>query len=178
MNLIYITGAPRCGKSTLAGRIAKEHSNVSVLSLDAFSKSVRFVFNDFKMYSGKTVLQPDINQDVFLKMIEKYIEAFNEDYPNQTLIAEGCHFSPDEFEKKSGGVKIICLGITSSKERVIESIKTKAWMAQLPECKINEYADLILNYSIKMKEKSDKNYLYFDIDNIDYSRIIDYIFKE
>lgn len=29
-----------------------------------------------------------------------------------------------------------------------------------------------------MKEKSNKNYLYFDIDNIDYSRIIDYIFKE
>ena len=38
-NLVYITGAPRCGKTTLANHIANE--NTSILSLDALSKSIR-----------------------------------------------------------------------------------------------------------------------------------------
>ncbi len=38
-NLVYITGAPRCGKTALANQIKKE--NTSILSFDVLSKSVR-----------------------------------------------------------------------------------------------------------------------------------------
>lgn len=67
--IIYITGAPRCGKTTLVEKLMD--NNVSILSLDAFSKSVRSVFTDFKLYSADVCIQPDTNREKFLELVYK-----------------------------------------------------------------------------------------------------------
>lgn len=55
MNLKFIVGATGCGKTTLAQHI----SNTDVIiSLDAFSKSIRYVFPDFKLYGKDISIKP------------------------------------------------------------------------------------------------------------------------
>lgn len=170
-NIIYITGAPRCGKTTLAKNLTDE--NTSLLSLDALSKSLRSVFSDFKLYSGKVCIKPDINEGRFLEFVNKYVYSFFNDYPNQTLIIEGCHFTPDEFRMKFPESKIICLGRTKSENDIIKAIMTKNWMAELNENTISEYARQIYNYSRKLRSS---NYLYFETDEIDLNYIKNNLF--
>lgn len=94
MTLTYITGATSTGKTTYVRNL---NANAAILSLDAFSKSVRYAFNDFKMYTDEISIRPTINNDKFLLLVKKYIECFMVDYPDTDLIVEGCHFTPDEF---------------------------------------------------------------------------------
>ncbi|MGN1420787.1 MAG: hypothetical protein ACI4XC_04685 [Eubacterium sp.] len=163
-NLVYITGAPRCGKTTLANHIANE--NTSILSLDALSKSVRRAFTDFQLYDGYVLIQPNVNKDIFLKLVKMYCLTFFNDYPNKALIVEGCHFTPKEFQAVFPKAKIICVGLVSNNE-IISAINNSEWMSNLPEKIKLEYAEKIREYSRDMKEYTAKNYLYFDRNKID-----------
>lgn len=167
-NVVYITGAPRCGKTTLANNLADK--DVSILSLDAFSKACRTVFTDFKLYSDSVCIQPDINREKFLELTYMYSESFFDDFPDYTLLIEGCHFTPAEFKMKFQNSKIICLGRTKSKEEIINAVTAKGWMADLPSVTINEYAEKIYDYSLKVS-KSNAEYLYFETDEIDIMKI-------
>lgn len=162
-NLFYITGAPRCGKTTFANQIKSE--NISILSLDALSKSVRSIFTDFKLYDGGVHIRPNVNKDKFLELVKLYCLSFFNDYPNKTLIVEGCHFTPDEFSEVFPNAKIICIGLESEKE-ILSSINDSPWMSQLSEKLKLEYAEKIAEYSKSMKEMQGENYLYFDRNNI------------
>lgn len=167
-NLVYITGAPRCGKTTLANHIANE--NTSILSLDALSKSVRGVFADFQLYDGDVLIQPNVNKKSFLELVKIYCSAFFNDYPNKTLIVEGCHFTPKEFQTVFPEAKIICLGLASNDE-IILSINNSSWMSNLPEKIKLEYTEKIKEYSKAMKKYTAKNYRYFDRNEIDFKGI-------
>lgn len=169
--IIYITGAPRCGKTTLADKLI--NNNISVLSLDALSKTVRSVFTDFKLYSGTVCIQPDMNRDRFLEFVNQYAVNFFNDFPNHTLLIEGCHFTPDEFQKKFPDSKIICLGRTKTADDIVKAIMTKSWMADLSEKIIREYAGQIYNYSLTLKNS---HYLYFETDEMDMAKINKHIF--
>lgn len=171
-HIIYITGAPRCGKTTLANIL--DEKNSSLLSLDAFSKSIRSVFTDFKLYSKPVCIQPDINREIFLQLVEIYVRNFLNDYKDKTLIVEGCHFTPEEFKAKFPDSKIICLGRTRSKENIENAIITKSWMSNLPQEVMNEYADKIYSYSLALKQK-ESEYLYFETDEIEIGKIREYI---
>lgn len=164
MNLIYITGAPCCGKSTLADKIRRKYNDATILSLDAFSKSIRYVFTEFKLYTNEISIKPTINNDKFLQFVKKYIECYFDDY-NHTLIIEGCHFTPEEFMNIFPDAKVIALGIRS-KEKALQQINKKSWMANLSENIKKEYSEKISEYSCCLKENA-KNYLYFDIDDVD-----------
>lgn len=161
-NLIYITGAPRCGKTTLANKMSQD-LGASILSLDALSKALRSEFKDFELYSGKTVIRPDINNDKFLDFVCRYIELYFGDFPNSTLIVEGCHFTPNEFNERFEQAKIIAVGITTSREKAIEAVKTSQWMASMSKEKINLYAQLIYEYSVSLK-KNAVEYEYIESD--------------
>lgn len=174
-NIIYITGAPRCGKTTLANQLKREQ--ISVLSLDAFSKSIRSVFADFKLYSNRVCIQPDINRDKFLELIYKYSVNFFEDYPKYTLVIEGCHFTPNEFIARFPNAKIICLGRTKSIGDIKDAIMTKDWMSKLSDEKTNEYAQMIYDYS-KTYYNSCGKYLYLETDEIDMKLIEKYLFAD
>lgn len=141
MNIIYITGAPRCGKTTLCKNLISNQSNISILSLDSFSKSIRWTFNDFNLYSKRGLIQPDINREKFLKLVSDYINLFNADYAQQTLIVEGCHFHPDEFSSVFPKAKIICLGITSSLEDCLKAVESSDWMSVLDKKTKMAYAE-------------------------------------
>ncbi|MGN1328945.1 MAG: hypothetical protein ACI4V4_04520 [Eubacterium sp.] len=167
-NLVYITGAPRCGKTTLTNHIANE--NTSILSLDSLSKSVRGAFTDFQLYDGDVLIQPNVNNDIFLKLVMIYCSTFFNDYPNKTLIVEGCHFTPKEFETVFPKAKIICVGLVSIDE-IISSINSSEWMSDLPEKTKIEYAEKIRHYSKAMKKYTAKNYRYFERNEIDYGVI-------
>ncbi len=162
MNLIYITGAPCCGKSTLADQIFRKHNDITILSLDAFSKSIRYVFTEFKLYTDEISVKPTINNDEFFKLVKKYIDCYHDDY-NHTLLVEGCHFTPEEFMNVFPDAKVIALGITS-KEKALQQINKKAWMAGLTESIKKEYSGKIIEYSCYLNENA-KNYLYYDIDD-------------
>lgn len=162
MNLIYITGASCCGKSTLADKMSRQYDNATILSLDAFSKSIRSVFTDFKLYTDEISIKPIINNDKFLMLVKKYIECYFDDY-NHVLIVEGCHFTPEEFMNEFPVAKVIALGIRG-KEKALQQINKKAWMAGLNESIKNEYSEKISEYSGSLKENP-KNYFYFDIDD-------------
>ena len=153
MRLIYITGAPRCGKTTLANQMAKEQ-NVSVFSLDAFSKAVRSAFDDFKLYTDEISIRPTVNGDTFLDLTANYIHHFFADYHNQTLIVEGCHFTPTAFHARFPDAEIIALGRTGEIKEIIEAIKEKDRMQTLPEKTINRYAELIRNDSMELKHNA------------------------
>lgn len=172
MNIVYITGAARCGKTTLAEKLID--NNISILSLDAFSKSVRSVFSDFILYSGAVCIQPDTNREKFLELVCKYTINFFNDFPYHTLLIEGCHFTPNEFLSKFPDSRIICLGRTASKEDIVKAIITKDWMADLPRKIINEYAEKIYNYSLGLKE-NEKEYLYFETEKVDIAKVKKYI---
>lgn len=171
-NIIYITGAPRCGKSTLANHLAGY--NAPIFSLDALSKSVRNVFKDFKLYSKPVCIQPDINKEDFLKIVEVYVNSFFEDFKDKTIIIEGCHFTPSEFKSKFPSSKIICLGRTKSIEDIKTAIRSKSWMADFSEETICDYADLIYAHSAEMK-KLNGEYLYFETDEINIDLIQKYL---
>lgn len=171
-NLVYITGAPRCGKTTLAGRLNLDDG--SILSLDALSKSVRGVFTDFKLYDDETRIQPNVNKSVFMELVQFYILSYLSDYPYSTLIVEGCHFTPEEFKSSFPDSKIICLGRTKSLDEIKKAIVTKPWMAELPAEKMNSYAEKIYNYSLAVKQNA-KEYLYFETEEADIGRIKKYI---
>lgn len=172
-NLIYITGAPRCGKTTLANELTNE--NNVVFSLDAFSKSIRSVFSDFKLYAKPICIRPDTNKETFLELVSAYIKNFQKDYPEIDFIVEGCHFTPQEFKAAFYESKIVCLGRTKSKENIINAIKSKDWMATLNREAINEYADLIYDYSHQLR-KNCSGYLYFETDEIDMDLVKKYIY--
>lgn len=159
-NLIYITGAPRCGKTTLANKMSQD-LGASILSLDVLSKALRSEFKDFELYSGETVIRPDINNDKFLDFVCRYIELYFNDFPNSTLIVEGCHFMPNEFNERFEQARIIAVGITSSTEKAVEAVKTSQWMAAMPKEKVNLYAKLIYEYSVFLK-KNAKEYEYIE----------------
>ncbi|MGN0533614.1 MAG: GNAT family N-acetyltransferase, partial [Eubacterium sp.] len=175
MNIIYITGAPRCGKTTLAGSLCK--NNASLLSLDSISKALRFTFNDFKLYTGKICIQPDINKDTFLSFIKHYCDNFRCDFPDYTLLVEGCHFMPKEFLKAFPEAKVICLGI-ESEEKAIASINCSEWMVKLDNNIKNQYAQMICDYSKELKNNQLNNCLYFERDYIDFSKIKEFIGDE
>lgn len=170
--LIYITGAPRCGKSTLAKKLISDCGNTALFSLDAFSKSIRSEFTDFKMYSGKLTIQPDMNKAKFLSLVHKYIRCFCIDFPSVNLIVEGCHFSPDEFIEVFPDAKIICLGITKSFDSIIDAINNSEWMSALDGKIKNEYAKLIFDYSLKMKGSDSDRFLYIERNEINYKEIV------
>ncbi|MBQ5994989.1 MAG: hypothetical protein IJL63_03930 [Clostridia bacterium] len=153
MKLIYITGAPRCGKTTLAKKMATE-LNCSIFSLDAFSKSIRNTFCDFKLYGDDISIRPVINNDIFLKLVADYTNNYSIDYENHTLIVEGCHFTPEEFKSKFANAEIIALGRTGATDEIIDAIKQKDWMHNLPDEIILQYAKLIKEYSIKLKSEA------------------------
>lgn len=171
-NVIYITGAPRCGKTTLANMLVDK--SISIFSLDAFSKSVRSVFKNFKLYSKSVCIQPDINREIFLELTEIYVSNFLNDYKDKKLIVEGCHFTPEEFKMKFPDSKIICLGRTESKEDIINAISTKSWMSHLSKEVIIEYADKIYDYSLAMRE-NENGYLYVETNEIEIGKIREYI---
>lgn len=173
-NLVYITGAPRCGKTTLADKL--KNNNTSILSLDALSKSIRGVFTDFKLYEGRTLIQPNINKEKFIELVALYCSSFFNDFPNMTLIVEGCHFTPEEFKMKFPKSKIICLGRTKSLDDIKNAVMTKSWMSSLPQEEINVYAEKIYNFSLYVKENVSE-YLYFETDEINISESIRYIFS-
>lgn len=152
MKLTYITGASSTGKTTLANKIS---GNATILSLDALSKSVRFVFDDFKLYTAEISVKPTINNDKFLSLVAKYVECFMNDYPDKDLIIEGCHFTPDEFLSVFPQAKIIALGIMD-KKTALAQINKRDWMSKLDECIKNEYADKIVEYSLQLKEEQNK----------------------
>lgn len=166
MKLIYITGATSCGKSTLANQIAKD---ATIFSLDAFSKSVRFVFHDFKLYNSNVHIRPVVNNDRFLQLVKKYIDSFFDDYPNRVMIVEGCHFTPEEFINQFPYAKIICLGITK-KSRALEQINKRDWMSKLSEDIKRQYVNQLVEYSSELKENA-SYYKYFDIDEINENSI-------
>lgn len=174
--LIYITGAPRCGKTTFAALLAKRE-NVSLLSLDAFSKSIRNIFKDFQMYSGSICIQPDINRDKFLELVYIYCENFFSDYPDSTLIIDGCHFSPEEFSIKFPCAKIVCFGISGSAEKIYRNINKKDWMSVLDEKIKSEYADMIMRYSTERKRNGKKPYMYCETGKTDVKEIYKYLFE-
>lgn len=163
-NLVYITGAPRCGKTALANQIKNE--NASILSLDALSKSVRGVFKDFRLYEGDVLIQPNVNKDNFLELVRLYCISFFSDFPDKTLIVEGCHFTPDEFRRIFPKAKIICVG-SESKDEIISSINNSKWISELREKTKLEFAEKIIEYSKAMKEYTGKNYQYSDRNKID-----------
>lgn len=171
-NVIYITGAPRCGKTTLANML--DDKSISIFSLDAFSKSVRSVFKDFKLYSEPVCIQPNINREIFLELVEVYVSNFLNDYKDKKLVVEGCHFSPEEFRMKFPDSKIICLGRTKSKEDIINAVNRKSWMSALSQEVIDEYAEKIYRYSLVLKE-NDEEYLYFETDEMEIGKIRKYI---
>jgi len=175
-SIIYITSAPRCGKTTLSNVLMEKIVyKTSIISLDSFSKSIRNVFTDFKLYSKPICIKPDTNNEVFLSLIKTYIENFFADYHDYTLIIEGCHFTPSEFKKNFSSSIVICLGRTMSKENTINAIKEKSWMAELSDEEINKYADLILHYSKELSQNKTEDYLYCETDNINYTEIEQYI---
>ena len=175
--VIYITGAPRCGKTTLAQKLLSEISDASLLSLDALSKAVRNTFTEFKLYSDKVLISPDINRDVFLKFVKKYADCFIEEYPDKTLIVEGCHFTPDEFKSEFYNSKIICMGLTS-KKMICNCVLNKDWMSELSEKRRNEYVNLIYDYSLDMKTNENTDmYRYFEFEKMDTKDILHYIEK-
>ena len=174
-DIIYITGAPRCGKTTLANKLKRE--KISVLSLDAFSKSIRSVFNDFKLYSNRVCIQPDINRDKFLELIHKYSVNFFDDFPEHILLIEGCHFTPNEFIERFPNSKIICLGRTKPIIDIKKAIMTKEWMSKLSEERINEYTRLIYEYSKNYCNSCGK-YLYFETDEIEMKLIEKFLFGD
>ncbi len=180
MNIIYLTGAPRCGKTTLANKIAKEHECISVLSLDALSKSVRNTFSDFKLYSENPVIQPDLNRDKFLSLAKAYADCFVADYPCLTLIIEGCHFMPDEFLSVYPNAEIIALGINSGVDTALKAVNTSDWMKTLDENIKLEYAKKIFEYSafLKSVSASHQNYTYFDRSKIDYDKVEDLLYAK
>ncbi|MCC8073416.1 MAG: hypothetical protein LIO62_04750 [Clostridiales bacterium] len=175
MKIIYISGAPRCGKTILANKIAKEYSNVSVLSLDSLSKSVRFVFPNFKLYTEKIAVEPDTNKDKFLKLLQIYVSNFFADFPNLTLLIEGCHFTPSEILSVYPNAKVICLGINTSISDALEAVNTSDWMRSLDENTRLEYAKKIFDYSNKARSLANDKYLYFDKSKIDFNDIKNYL---
>lgn len=166
MNLIFVTGAPRCGKTTYANRLNNILENSSILSLDALSKACRFTFDDFELYSRKGLIKPDMNLDTFKNIIRTYVDEFMNDYPQSTLIVEGCHLSPSDIKSLFNVCKIICLGC-DDKEKIIKSINAKPWMSKLTDYEKEQYAQFILKESLEYKADSIKdNYYYFDISEI------------
>lgn len=160
MNLIYITGATCTGKTTLANKIGK---NSTIISLDAFSKSIRFNFGDFELYDKEIAIKPTINNDRLLNIIKDYITCLKNDYPKINIIVEGCHFTPDEFICAFPEMnKIIALGITDFK-MALSRINQKGWIKNLDVCTKAQYAEKIIEYSLFLKEKvSIKNYTYIE----------------
>ncbi|MGN1117356.1 MAG: hypothetical protein ACI4RU_01985 [Acutalibacteraceae bacterium] len=152
MKLIYITGATSCGKSTLANKMA---DNADILSLDAFSKSVRSVFPDFRLYGDGIFVRPTVNNDRFLALVKKYIEVYFADYPDRTLIVEGCHFMPDEFLGIFPSAEVIALGITDRATALCQ-INKRGWMQKLDDEKKEEYVTKIVEYSTALRQTHGK----------------------
>ncbi len=159
MKLIYITGPTSTGKTTLANQVSNQ---TSVLSLDAFSKSVRFVFDDFKLYTDEISIRPSINNDKFLLLIKNYIDCFAKDYSDKTLVVEGCHFSPEEFLKVYPEAEVIAIGITD-KSKALKQINKRDWMSKLDESIKNEYVNQIVKYSLELKANQGK-YKYVEME--------------
>lgn len=159
MKLIYITGPTSTGKTTLANRIS---NNASVLSLDAFSKSVRFAFDDFKLYTDKISIRPSINNDKFLLLIKNYIDCFANDYPDKTLVVEGCHFTPGEFLDVYPDAEVIAIGITDE-SKALKQINKRDWMSNLDMSIQNEYVRQIVKYSLELKANQGK-YRYVEME--------------
>lgn len=171
MNLKFIVGATGCGKTTLAQHI----SNTDVIiSLDAFSKSIRYVFPDFKLYGKDISIKPTKNCDIFLDLVSKYIQCFISDYPDKDIIIEGCHFTPQEILIRFPNSKIIALGITDS-SKALSQINKRDWMSGLDDSVKFEYVRQIVEYSLMLKCNADKYlYLEFDENRTDYAQCITY----
>ncbi len=157
MKLVFIVGATSCGKTTF---VNTNYQNKNILSLDALSKSVRSVFTDFKLYDKNICIKPSVNSDKFLNLVKKYVECFFYDYPNETLVVEGCHFAPTELLTAFPDAKIIALGITD-KDIALSQINKKDWMAKLKDSEKIAYVDLIVNYSLELK-KNQGDYQYIE----------------
>lgn len=157
MNLIYITGATCTGKTTLANKIGK---NSTIISLDAFSKSIRL---NFELYDKEIAIKPTINNDRFLNIIKDYTTCLKNNYPKINIIVEGCHFTPDEFICTFPETnKIIALRITDFK-MALSRINQKGWMKNLDDGVKTQYAEKIVEYSLFLKEKASiENYTYIE----------------
>ncbi|BCN30986.1 P-loop NTPase family protein [Anaeromicropila herbilytica] len=179
IEIIYITGAPRCGKTTLTNYISRSLKHkCEIISLDAFSHALRHRLDDFQMYSKKITIKPDINEERFALLVKDYIESFAIDYPVETILVEGCQIPPAYFQCESmfPKSKIICLGRTNNLNSIKDAVKTKKWMALLPEDEINEYAKLIYDYSIELIEKSIfSNMQYCEAEHYSIQEVINYL---
>ncbi len=152
MRLIYITGPTSVGKSTFANKIC---DGATVISLDALSKSVREVFDGFKLYTDEISVRPVINNDKFLSLTEKYIKYFVNDFPDKTLVVEGCHFTPEEFLSVFPNAEVTALGITDS-EVAMKQINKREWMSKLDRSVKKEYVNKIVEYSFLLKKNQGK----------------------
>ena len=174
---VFVLGAPRCGKTILTRRIIEvAKGNCSIVSLDALSFVLRHGFEDFELYSKRLIIQPDVNIDKFSKIVKVYIEAFFEDFPDETIIVEGCQFMPKQIKELFPKSKIICLGITGNIEDIKDAIITKEWMSKLPQADIDEYAEKIYQLSTcYKKECNDIDYLYCEAEQANINDIVEYL---
>lgn len=162
MNLKFIIGAASCGKTSLAQRICYDDI---IISLDAFSKSIRTVFPNFQLYSDCISVRPSVNGDIFFDLVSKYINCFVKDYPDKNIIIEGCHFTPQEIFSEFPNAKIVALGITD-KSKALLQIDKKDWMSKLDNSVKLRYAEQIVEYSLRLKNNAD-NYLYLEFNDIE-----------
>lgn len=72
MKITYITGATSTGKTSLAKNFYRKST---IISLDALSKSLRLVFDDFKLYTDEVSIRPNINNEKFLFFVQEYIKC-------------------------------------------------------------------------------------------------------
>ena len=175
--IIFILGAPRCGKTTLTKKIIElTNSSYIILSLDAFSSMLRREFDDFNLYTEKVIIQPNVNVEKFINIIKGYVKAFVDDYPNQTIIIEGCQITPKQATAFFPNSKIICLGRTGDIVDIKNAIITKDWMAKLPQSEIEEYARKIHQLSVNYKNECKKtNYLYCETGQDVMSDVMEYL---
>lgn len=158
MKITYITGATCTGKTTYAKSIC---NNEIIISLDALSKALRFTFDDFKLYtSDKVSIRPTINNDKFLNVVKTYTDYLSVDYPDRSIIIEGCHFTPKEFLSAFPNSKVIALGITD-KMTALKQINERDWMSKLENDIKMEYVYQIVEYSKELKNEPNIEYIEF-----------------